>query len=368
MGRIIRDAGRGYAALPLLIALVALVLDRVGARIDSLALLSVVVACTLASVAGWWLGRRLERSVAGPLCELAETARRLDHGDLSARAEPGGGHEITVVGRGLNTLASDLEGLADGLGELDEMKSSFMSTVSHELRTPLTSIRGYVELLAEEETGPLNEEQREFVEIITRNARRLETLIADLLTLSRLESGAVRLDRSPLDYAPLVCEVAGELRDEAVQRGIEMDLASSGAAIVLGDAPQLARALANVISNAIGFSPPGSSVRVSCGVFGSDVVTEVVDSGPGISAEELPNVTHRFFRGTAARSTQGTGLGLTIAREVVDRHGGKLEIESEEGAGSTVRVRLPAYLEAERPEGGRGGASRALDGRVGAHR
>ena len=231
------------------------------------------------------------------------------------------------------------------LEDAEKMKRDFVSVVSHELRTPLTSIKGYLEALIEEEAGPLNEEQREYAEISYRNARRLEMLVGDLLMLSRLDSGRLEFAAQRFEIEPPLRQVAEELQPIAQSKGLRVLLGVEAGLAVVGDRLRIAQVVTNLASNAIKFSSPGREVNIRAHRSGEEVVVEVADQGVGIPASELPRLTERFFRASTAEGIQGTGLGLAITKEIVERHGGRLEVESEEGAGSAFRIVLPAAPE-----------------------
>jgi two-component system OmpR family sensor kinase len=285
--------------------------------------------------------RRLNVRLTDPLDELAAASGRLGGGELSARVEERGVDEVATVARSFNEMAGEIEKLVGELRRLDELKGEFVSAVSHELRTPLTSIKGYVESLLEEEPGRLNEAQRQELEIVYRNATRLQDLANDLLTLARLESGRIEMDLRPLEVARLLEELRQELRPAASEAGLELVLDCGRAPVVGADALRLHQALGNLIGNAIKFSPPGERVVLRALAANGEAVIEVSDRGVGIPEEELPRLNERFFRASTAGEAQGTGLGLAITQEIVERHGGRLEVESQLGVGSTFRICLP---------------------------
>ncbi len=226
------------------------------------------------------------------------------------------------------------------LEDVDAMKDRFVATVSHELRTPLTSIKGYVEALTSGEDGELTEYQREDAEAVYRNAVRLEGLISDLLLLSQIEAGSLMLERERFDVAAMLAGiVAGRLR-EAAERGIELQLDTSGRVEVVADRRRIEQTLANLVSNAIKYSHD-APVLLSARAEDGDAVVEVADEGIGIPKDELPRVGERFFRASTVTSEQGTGLGLAITREILDLHGGRLDVTSTVGVGSTFSVRIP---------------------------
>ena len=260
------------------------------------------------------------------------------------------------VGRALQHghLFEQQRQLVEQLRELDRAKSDFLSTVSHELRTPLTSISGYVELLRDEDAGPVTSQQEYMLDVIERNAGRLQALIEDLLTLSRIEANAFRISTVPLAVSDLVESASATVRPAMTQAGLALVVdVGPGGAQVAGDLGQLERVLLNLLSNAAKFSTEGGTVELSAQVEGREVVLTVTDAGIGIPEKEQEHLFARFFRGSnaTARAIQGTGLGLTIVRSIVEHHGGRLVMRSREGRGTTVEVRLP-LLPPGKPAGG----------------
>lgn len=225
--------------------------------------------------------------------------------------------------------------------DLEDMKDRFVSSVSHELRTPLTSIEGYLDALLEEEAGPLDEEQREFAEIAYRNAERLKILVGDLLLLSKIESGNLAMRLEDVDIGELVRDVERELRTVAENKGLLLSLKVEPGLSAEADPLRFTQVLSNLVSNAIKFTPSEGTVEIRACRARDKVIVEVTDQGVGIPATEIPQLTERFFRASTAGAIQGTGLGLAITKEIVQKHRGTLDIESEEGVGSTFRVTLP---------------------------
>lgn len=228
------------------------------------------------------------------------------------------------------------------LRELSELKDDFVAMVSHELRTPLTSVVGFTGLLLEEGES-LNDEQREFLAAIDRNANRLLRLVGDLLLLARLEAGSQDLAVAALEPAPLVRSLVDSFRPEADERELELVCRLDGPPVVYADAGRIEQVLSNLISNALKFTPPGGRVEVALAHEGDTWSVTVADDGIGIPNEEQGQLFQRFYRSSNARAaaTPGTGLGLVICRAIVELHGGTVELESEAGRGTTVVVRLP---------------------------
>ncbi|MBI4567270.1 MAG: PAS domain-containing protein [Planctomycetes bacterium] len=226
------------------------------------------------------------------------------------------------------------------LRELDQLKTEFVNTVSHELKTPLTAIIGGVEIL-QADAATLGGDQVEIVGVIAEGARRLQTLISDLLDLSKLQSGTVQLKEGVFALADLVREaLAVQKRSDkhAIKLEVQKDLPG-----VVVDGQKILQVLTNLVSNAIKYSPAGGAVVIRCRLDGEWVRVEVQDQGLGIRKEDLGKIWEKFYRVDSSLSSEieGTGLGLTIVKHIVELHGGKIWAESEHGKGSTFIFLLP---------------------------
>jgi PAS domain S-box-containing protein len=235
------------------------------------------------------------------------------------------------------------------LRELGAMKDDFVALVSHELRTPLTSIRGYLELVLEGQSPGLNKEAGEFLNIVDRNAARLERLVDDLLFMARLGSGKLELSLQDADLAALARESVSAAAPRASAQAVQLECTADDVPPVRGDPGRLGQLLDNLISNAVKFTPDGGHVDVRVFAQNGDVAIEIADTGIGISANEQTQLFEKFFRTTAAgeRAIQGTGLGLSISKAIVEAHAGRIELESKEDLGTTIRVLLPVAGNAE---------------------
>ncbi|MGH2920476.1 MAG: sensor histidine kinase [Gaiellaceae bacterium] len=229
------------------------------------------------------------------------------------------------------------------LRELDRLKDEFLSLVSHELRTPLTSIRGYLELVLDEEAGEITPEQRRFLKAVERNSLRLLRLVGDLLFVAQADAGRLTLQRAKVDMSALAADCVEAARPVADQKSISLELASGPVPALVADRGRLAQVLDNLVSNALKFTPEGGRVEIRTSAVDGHVVLEVDDSGIGIPAEEQPRLFERFFRAAAAteQAIPGTGLGLAIVKAIVEAHGGRILVESKPNAGTTFRVELP---------------------------
>jgi PAS domain S-box-containing protein len=227
--------------------------------------------------------------------------------------------------------------------ELDRLKDEFVALVSHELRSPLTSIRGYLELVLDGHAGDVTEDQRQFLEVVQRGADRLLHLVGDLLFVAQVQAGALSLELAAVDLRDLATQAIEAARPAAEEKGIELVTTLNGAVPVLGDRDRLEQLVDNLLSNAVKFTSDGGEVEIVVADNEIGALFEVRDSGIGIPQGEQERLFERFFRSTAAtkRAIPGTGLGLGIAKAIVDAHGGAIEVESAEGIGTTFRVHLP---------------------------
>jgi signal transduction histidine kinase len=241
--------------------------------------------------------------------------------------------------RELQEQAAQLEASRTRLLELDELKSDFLSLVSHELRTPLTSIIGFSRTLM---TLPLGVEQHQrYLGIIESEGKRLAALVDEYLDISQIESGRFELRCAPVDMARLVQEVVEQIETGS---GARIGTALSGELpVVTGDAGRLRRVLLNLTENALRYTRKGTTPVVSAAAADGGVCVSVQDHGPGLTAEESARVFEKFYRGRDGITTRsrGSGLGLTIARRIVEAHGGRLWVESEPGHGATFRFWIP---------------------------
>jgi signal transduction histidine kinase len=212
----------------------------------------------------------------------------------------------------------------------------------------LTSITGYLQLLEQGVVGELTEQQVHYVRVAQRNGERLASLIDDLLMLSRFDAGRVDIAHDPIDLVTQLRDLCEEMQPVADKRESRLTLDAPDELVVDGDARRLQQSFANLVSNAIKFNRKGGEVRISAGARNGSAVIEVRDEGVGIPPDELQRIGERFFRATTTLDLPGTGLGLAITREIVERHGGTLEIESEVGKGSKFRISLPREGQAAR--------------------
>lgn len=311
-----------------------------------------VLAVVLLALAAWYViaqsRRKLLTELSEPLLALEQVVQRMAKGEHDVRAELKGPKEVRAVALALNEFADGtararaVEGrIQNELRSLDTARDDFVSNVSHELRTPLTTISGYLELVADEFEDQLQPRHERMLEATRRNVTRLKLLIDDLLALSKAEARTTEME--PIDLALLVREVVTDVRITAARRSIRIEVTMPDAVVpVLGDRAMLHRAFLNIVTNAVKFSHEGGIVEVGLTVGGRQVQVSVTDHGIGIPAAEIDRLGTRFFRASNAIHNEiaGTGLGLRIMQTIVDKHAGDVVIDSEEGAGTTVSVRL----------------------------
>ncbi|MBD0338244.1 MAG: CHASE3 domain-containing protein [Thermoleophilia bacterium] len=292
------------------------------------------------------LGLYLTRSIARPVSQVATEARRIARGDLTVELDERGPGEVGTLKRAFRAMAADLEerqrALEDHnrrLAESERLKSELISIVSHEIRTPLSSILGFASLLQQRDVEEADRDR--FLEIIGTEARRLATLLDDFLDVQLLEDGPLELSFAAVDVSALLRTQGVLFSAESTRHALNVHL-PDGPLVVEGDTGRLAQVFANLISNAIKYSPQGGAVDV----FGEEddgvVRIRVRDQGFGIPPEVGDQIFTKFFRGSAAaHGIPGSGLGLALARSIIEAHGGSIGFESVPGQGTTFTVALP---------------------------
>lgn len=288
------------------------------------------------------------RALTSPIRALEAATRRIGAGELSYRIPDGRGDELGDLARSFNAMAIQL-------AALEELKEGFLSRITHDLRNPLSAILGYVELILLGMQGPINDRQRESLDIVVKNGAYLAELINNILDLAKLEAGKMQMLPEAVPLAALVADVLDLARPRALE--FKVELAGPPAPCdtqVWADASALKRVLLNLVFNALKFTPPGGRVSVSWDrtAEGDDIVA-VRDTGVGIPAAKLGTLFQKFSQVSEnqnkARPARGTGLGLVICKEIVEAHGGRIGVESREGQGSVFSFSLP-----------RAGSARAL--------
>lgn len=286
-------------------------------------------AAGIAALGALVLGYVVAQRVTRPVAALAGATEALRRGERGARVSDLPADELGDLGRSFNEMAAALE-------REDELRRRVVADVAHELRTPLTSIQAHLEALRDGILVP----DAPTLATIHDEAARLGRLVADLEALARAEGAGFALERRPIDIAEVVRDVATELGGGFPEKGVRLHLELSPAR-ALADEDRIAQIARNLISNALKFTAIGGRVRVATRVEDGRALFEVSDTGVGMTADEAAHSFDRFWRAPGSAAVPGTGIGLTIARELAVAHGGDVSVESAPGRGSTFRVLLP---------------------------
>ncbi|MBQ8683901.1 MAG: HAMP domain-containing histidine kinase [Clostridia bacterium] len=274
-------------------------------------------------------------SIVTPVLDISRTARRIAMGEYDTRLKKRYDDEIGELCDTVNFMAGEI-------ATAERMKNEFISSISHELRTPLTAIKGWSETLQ------MAADDRELVEqgltVIGGEAQRLTGIVEELLDFSRMESGHMVLRQRPLDIAALLEEAVFLFRDRAFRSGITLEYRPpygrrNNLPLVMGDPDRIKQVFINLLDNAVKYSRSGDRIRVEAAAMPTAVQVVISDTGIGIAPEELPRIRQKFYQTDAGAS--GAGLGLALAQEILQLHGGSLEIDSEYGVGTAVTVTLP---------------------------
>jgi signal transduction histidine kinase len=278
------------------------------------------------------------------LRQVQEATRRLGGGDLSARAPDGGGDEVAALAQSFNRMADELASRARALESADKARRQLLADVSHELMTPLTAMRGYIETLAMPQLKLDAATRERYVQIITDETYRMERIIGDLLDLARLEGGGGAMRSEPVQVETLFDRVASRHERELSMRNIRLErTVDAGATQVTGDPDRLEQALQNLAANALRHTPDGGAIGLAAMRHGATVRLTVRDTGSGIAPEHLPLIFDRFYKVDASRKqTGGSGLGLSIVKAIVERHGGTIAAANHPDGGAVFTITLPA--------------------------
>ena len=287
--------------------------------------------------------------VRGRLKSLETAARQVGGGDLAARAREDGGDEVAELATAFNQMTSDLAARADQLQASDRQRRILFADVSHELMTPLTAMRGYLETLGMSGITIDPATRARYLSIIGDETHRMEHIVGDLLELARLEGSRESIDKQDVTLEDLFGRVMARHEREASQNEVALTTTiEPGAEIVQGDPMRLEQALQNLAANALRHTPPGGRVELRAEAHDHHIVIKVRDTGTGIAPEHLPYVFDRFYKADPSRSGDkpGSGLGLSIVKAIVERHGGTVSVSSQPsqsstGSGTEFTIRLP---------------------------
>jgi two-component system sensor histidine kinase BaeS len=320
-------------------------------RIGCFFLLMTVIFVSVVALLGWLIGKaigaaptiliglvallvlaligRAIRNAAAPVGDLIEASGKVEEGDFSTRVPETGPSEVRALARAFNAMSARLE-------ETEQQRRSALADVSHELRQPLTVIQGNIEALID----GVYPADAAHLEPILAETRILEHLIDDLRTLTLAEAGSLVLHREPTDLAALLNDVAASYRSQAGQSGVTLTVTAADDLPPLDiDVARIREVVANLVTNALRHTPRDGSVEISAALAGDQIEVTVRDTGSGIPADRLERIFDRFYR---SPDSPGSGLGLPIAKSLVEAHGGTISAVSEPGIGTTIRVTLPA--------------------------
>jgi two-component system, OmpR family, sensor kinase len=288
-------------------------------------------AFAIGGLLAWLLGLWLSRRISGPVEALAKASDEIAHGNYAVQVPVGpGGNEISHLSERFNEMAARL-------AATEERERQFLMSVSHELRTPLTAIKGHVDALRD---GLIDDPELvgASLEVVASEATRLERLVGDVLDLAKLRAHRFTVQTEEVDMGRLIEHAYGSFGDEARRREIDYELQGSETApTIITDGDRVLQVITNLLKNAFRWTPDGGSIDLVLETSNGTVRVDVVDTGPGISPEDA----QRIFSPFVSRDTQGTGLGLPIARELAGALGGRVELETEQGEGSRFRLILP---------------------------
>jgi len=311
------------------------VADQIGTPLAIGAFLLLIAGTALAALV-------IFRPAQARLRALEDAARRFGDGDLSARAPAIGGDEVSAVAEAFNRMAGDLAARQAQLVEADRARRQLLADVSHELMTPLTAIRGYAETLGLPQFAPPSTEGTRAVKVIQEEGERIERLVGDLLDLARFEAGGISLAQESVDVAEVFERVSERHAQTAQEKQVSIVIDSHEDDLrLVGDPLRIEQAMQNLAANALKHTPPGGTVRLGARRDGDRVRLTVSDNGIGIPAEHLPHVFDRFYKADRSRSQSGSGLGLSIVKAIVERHGGSVSVRSTPHVETSFEVLLP---------------------------
>lgn len=281
-------------------------------------------------------GRFFIRSIVRPVLQVNSTAEKIAKGDLTARVNTGGMHDE------IDQLCVTFNNMADELSQTESLKNDFISTISHELRTPLTAIKGWGETIAQlGDSDP--ETTQKGMSVIISESQRLSGMVEELLDFSRMQNGKMQLNKSRIDVLAELDDAVFTLKDRAMREGLELIYNVPHFPLPMyGDAARIRQVFVNLLDNAIKYNEHGGKVIVLAEIKDDKLVIFFTDTGCGISSENIPRVTAKFFR--ANMSVRGTGIGLAVADEIIKMHDGEMTINSVVGEGTTVTVTLPVEV------------------------
>lgn len=294
---------------------------------------ALLLASALAALAAIAVTLVLSRRIIHPVAALTQAAERMERGDLSQRVHFSGRGEIAQLGGAFNSMA-------ETLARNEKLRRNMVSDIAHELRTPMTNIRGYIEAvqdgIVEADSGTM--------ELIYEEVMLMNRLIQDLQELALAEAGQLHMVRQPVELGDIITQSVTMLQPGAHRKQIELSAdIPPNLPPVMADARRIAQIMRNLLDNALTYTPASGKVHVEAHAHEHEVEVRVIDSGEGIPEAHLPYLFERFYRVDPSRSrvTGGAGLGLAIVKQLIEAHGGRVQVESQIGAGTTFAFTLP---------------------------
>lgn len=293
---------------------------------------SVLTGGIIAGIVGIVLALLFSRNILKPIRELTEATKKMQQGELDQRVNTSSGGEIGKLGASFNELARRLK-------EQKALREEMVSDVAHELRNPLSNIQGYLEGLREGMIDPT----KQVFETLHQQSLVLNRLVNDLRDVNRAKAGKLNLDKKLLVLEDIITREIKALKAKADETGVELRRDLNGPNLLKADPERISQVVRNLLDNAMTHTPKGGEIKIETRTSSGEVITTVSDEGAGIPEEDLPYIFDRFYRVDKSRSrgTGGTGLGLTIAKEIIESHGGRITAKSSEGKGSTFEFTLP---------------------------
>lgn len=303
----------------------------------------IFIAIIISLISAIGIGFYISRRISQPIKKLNSMAKEIEKGNFKINLDLKTEDELEQLGKTLNQMAQSLDKLDLKHKQLEKAKTEFLSITSHELRSPMTPMKAQLQMLIKEYFGKLNEEQKKSLNIILKNADRLDKIIVDFLDISRLEAARLKFDFRKIDLTKTVNDTVEYMKAFDVAKKIKIVTKIDKLPIIEADSDRFSQILRNLIGNAIKFSPVSGQINVKVKLQGEMILCSVEDHGIGISAENQTRIFEPFFQVDKAfsRKKQGTGLGLAISRGIVKAQNGKIWIESMEGKGSIFYFTIP---------------------------
>ncbi len=278
----------------------------------------------------------ISRKIAAPIADLRRATHSASKGEWDKLITPSTNDEI-------GDLTEDFNKMLRELGELDVMKSRFLASITHDLKSPIGRVRGNIANLQDGLLGPVNEGQNELLDMMSKDVDKLSRLIHDILDLQKMKAGAFKLDLAEVELKPFILSIleqhAQVLLDKEIELGVKLDL---GKTKIYLDKKQIERVFDNLVVNAIKYTSGGGRIIIESNIEGAEVLFKVIDTGVGIPAEHVEHVFDEFYQaGQKVKGVKGTGLGLTIVKQIVEAHGGRIWVDSKPKVGTVFAFRIP---------------------------